>query len=104
MTPTRRPSPDLLGRLPLALARARALSPSARAAPPRYATAPWLECLCAAPVLHAREANDYTLEQLAALPFDRPRAFKVRATPSLLLILLILFIILVLVTYYNPHH
>ena len=44
-----------------------------------YATAPWLECLCAAPILHEREANNYTMEQLAAMPRDRPRFFKSHA-------------------------
>lgn len=44
-----------------------------------YATAPWLECLCAAPILHEREANDYTMEQLAAMTADRPRFFKSHA-------------------------
>ena len=44
-----------------------------------YATAPWLECLCAAPILHEREANNYTMEQLAAMPEDRPRFFKSHA-------------------------
>merc|ERR1719498_1340936 len=44
-----------------------------------YATAPWLECLCAAPILHEREANNYTLEQIANMPRDRPRFFKSHA-------------------------
>jgi hypothetical protein len=42
-----------------------------------YATAPWLECLCAAPILHEREANCYTLEQLSAK--SAPRFFKSHA-------------------------
>lgn len=44
-----------------------------------YSTAPWLETLCAAPILWEREANNYTLEQLAAMPTDKPRFFKSHA-------------------------
>jgi hypothetical protein len=44
-----------------------------------YATAPWLEALCAAPILHEREAYSYTLADLAAKPTDKPRFFKSHA-------------------------
>jgi hypothetical protein len=44
-----------------------------------YATAPWLEALCAAPVLHDREAFCYSLTDLAAKPKDTPRFFKSHA-------------------------
>ena len=44
-----------------------------------YATAPWIECLCAAPILHEREANSFTLEAIEAKPQDAPRFFKSHA-------------------------
>lgn len=44
-----------------------------------YATAPWLEALCAAPVLHEREAFSYSVADLAAKPADAPRFFKSHA-------------------------
>jgi len=42
-----------------------------------YATAPWLECLCAAPILHEREAHSYSLADLDAK--CDPRFFKSHA-------------------------
>ena len=44
-----------------------------------YATAPWLECLIAAPILHEREANNYSFADLASMPAGRPRFFKSHA-------------------------
>lgn len=44
-----------------------------------YATAPWLECLCAAPILHEREANSFSLEAIEAKPASEPRFFKSHA-------------------------
>lgn len=44
-----------------------------------YAFSPWLECLTAAPILHEREANNYSIQELADLPTDVPRFFKSHA-------------------------
>lgn len=44
-----------------------------------YAFAPWLESLTAASILHEREANNYTIQDLADMPTDVPRFFKSHA-------------------------
>ena len=44
-----------------------------------YAFSPWLETLFAPPTLHEREANKYTIEDLANKPTDKPRFFKSHA-------------------------
>ena len=48
-----------------------------------YATVPWIDTLASSnAVLRAREGCDYTLDDLAAFPADRPRFFKAHATVS----------------------